>query len=75
MSALLTFSQAVLGTTNNDFNLVIDVVLDEFIDAKCAWHAIDQRQHICAEGILKLGVLVQVIKNNLWDGIVTKNDD
>ena len=74
MSALFLLAQPVLGAPNNDFNLVNDVVRNKFVQAQRARNTIDQRQHVGPEGVLQLGVLVQVVQDHLGHSITLEHD-
>ena len=40
-----------------------------------AGHAVDDREHVRAEVLLQLGVLVEVVEHDLGDGIPLQHDD
>src|SRR5699024_5531735 len=73
--ALFSFIQAVLGTANNDLDLVSHVVAQHLIDTQGAWHAINDGEHIRAEGSLQLGVLVQVVEHHARYGITLERNN
>src|SRR5690606_41655822 len=41
---------------------------------RSAGHPVDQRQHVGAEGLLELGVLVEVVQHHLGDGVALEHD-
>ena len=48
--------------------------MDEAVDRERARHAIDDREHVRAEVLLQLGVLVEVVQHDLGDGIALQHD-
>ena len=56
--ALLGLALQVRGASGDHVELVVHPVADEGVQAQRARHAVDQRQHVGAEGLLQLGVLV-----------------
>ena len=74
MGALFGLIQAVLGTANDDLNLMLHVVAQHLIQAEGARHAIDDGEHIRAEGRLQLGVLIEVIEHHAGHGIALQGD-
>ena len=54
--------------------LVIDVVLDDRQQAERARHAVDQRDHVHAEGRLQLRVLVELVEDDLRDRVALQLD-
>ena len=52
----------------------VDPVPDERVDAQRARHAVDEREHVRAEGVLQLGVLVEVVQHDLRDGVALEHD-
>ena len=56
--AFLGFTLQVCGTAGDHVELVVHPMADEGVQAQRARHAVDQRQHVGAEGLLQLGVLV-----------------
>jgi hypothetical protein len=59
---------------NYHLDLVIDPARDEAIDRQRARHAVHDRQHVGAEVLLELRVLVQIVQHNLRDGITLEHD-
>ena len=47
---------------------------DEGIQRQRARHTVDQRQHVGAEGLLQLGVLVQVVQDHLRHGVALEHE-
>ena len=70
MSALLGFFQPVLGAANDDFNLVGDPVRNKAIERERSWHSVNQGEHVSAEVLLQLRVLIKVIEHDPCDGIL-----
>ena len=75
MRALLGLAQAVAGAALDDLDLVRDPRAHELLDAERAGHAVDQSEHVGAEGLLELGVLVEIVKHHLRDSIALELDD
>ena len=48
---------------------------DEAVDGEGARHAVDDRQHVGAEVLLQLGVLVEVVQHDLGHGVALEHDD
>ncbi len=72
--AFLGLALEVCGAACDDFELVADPVADEGVQGERARHAVDQRQHVGAEGLLQLGVLVQVVEHDLRDGVALEHE-
>ena len=69
MCTLLSFAQPVLGASLNHFNLVSDPVRQERFETQSPRNTVNQRQHVCTEVVLQLGVLVQLVQHNLCHSI------
>ena len=63
-----------LRAPDDDVDLVVDPVGDEPVERQGARHAVDDREHVRAEVLLQLGVLVQVVQHDLGDGIPLQHD-
>ena len=74
MGALLGLVQAVLGTANDDLDLVLHVVAQHLIQAEGARHAVNNGEHVGTEGGLQLGVLVEVIEHHTRHSVALKGD-
>ena len=74
MHALLGLAQAVARAPDDHLDLVVDPVRDEAVERQRARHAVDDREHVRAEVLLQLGVLVQVVQHDLGDGIPLQHD-
>ena len=75
VGALLGLAQAVAGAALDNLDLVGDPRAHELLDAEGAGHSIDQGEHVGAEGLLQLGVLVEVVEHDLRDCIALQLDD
>ena len=75
MGLPLGLAQQVPGAPDDDLDLVVDPVPDELVEAQRARDAVDEREHVRAEGVLQLGVLVQVVEHDLRDGVALEDDD
>ena len=67
MGTIACFAQFKHGATGNDFAAVFEEVQDHFAQIEQFRLAIDQRDHIHAEGILQLRVLVQIVEHDFGD--------
>ena len=47
---------------------------DEAVERQRARHAVDDREHVRAEVLLQLGVLVEVVQHDLGDGVALEHD-
>ena len=72
--ALFRFTLEEGGATVDHFQLVGDPVGDEAVEAERAWHSVDQGEHVGAEGGLQSGVLVQVVEDDLRDGVLLEHE-
>jgi hypothetical protein len=70
----LLLAKLVLRAAHDDVALVVDVVLDDREQPERPWHAVDQRDHVHAEGGLKLGVLVELVEDDLRDRVALQFD-
>ncbi len=68
-------AQPELGAPDDDLDLVGDPVPDHLVQPQRARHAVDQGEHVGAERVLQLGVLVQVVEHHLGDGVPLQHDD
>ncbi len=75
VGALLGLAELEAGTPDDDLDLVRDVVADELVQPQRLRHAVDDRQHVRAEGRLQLGVLVEVVQHDLGDRVALEHDD
>ena len=72
---LLGLAQPVRRPPDDDLDLVRHVVPDELGQVQRARHAVDQRQHVGAERLLQLGVLVEVVQHDLGHGVALEHED
>ncbi len=72
--ALLGLAQQVPGAPDDHVDLVRHPVPDELVQPERAGHAVDERQHVRAERLLELGVLVQVVQHDLGDRVPLEDD-
>src|SRR5699024_7259649 len=75
VGALLGLVQQVLSTPDDHLDLVRDVVAYQLVEPQRARHAVDDGQHVGAEGGLQLGVLVEVVEDHLGHGVTLERDD
>ncbi len=72
---LLGLAQHVARSADNDLDLVRGPVADERVDRERARDGVDERDHVRAEGVLELRVLVEVVEHDLGDGVALEHDD
>ena len=72
--ALFGLAQAERRAAHDDLDLVVDPVRDEPVERQRARHAVDDREHVRAEVLLQLRVLVEVVEHDLGDGIALEHD-
>ncbi|GAA4953418.1 hypothetical protein GCM10023238_19800 [Streptomyces heliomycini] len=72
---LLGLAQPEARTTDDDLDLVVHPVPDERVQGERARHPVDQRQHVGAEVGLQVGVLVEVVQDDLGDRVPLQHDD
>ena len=72
---LLGLVQQVLGAADYHFDLVRDVQAHQLVDGQGPGDSLDDREHVGAERRLQLRVLVQVVEDDLRDGIPLERDD
>ncbi len=65
MGAGLGAAQLVLGAADHDLALVVDVVLDQLLEAERLRHSVDEGDHVDAEGALHRGPLVELVEHYL----------
>ena len=75
VGALFGLAQQEARTADDDLDLVVDPVPDELVEAQRTRHALDQGQHVRAERLLQLRVLVQVVEDDLGDRVALEHDD
>ena len=71
----LGLGQAEPGAPLDHLHLVIEVVADDLLDVEGARHPVDQGHHVDPEGLLQLGVLVQLVEHHLGHGVALELDD
>ena len=69
------FCSSNLRAARDDFLAVRDVALDHLLDVHDPRPAVVDRQHDHAEGVLELGVLVEVVDDDLRNGVALQLDD
>ena len=65
MAALARLAQGEDGAPGNDFAPVLQKHLDQVLQVAQLGLSIDQRDHVDAEGVLQLRLLVQVVEHHL----------
>src|SRR5207302_229307 len=73
--ALLRLAQPESRAADDDLDLVGDVVPHHLTDVESARYAVDERQHVDAEGVLQLRVLVEIVEHDLADRVALEHDD
>jgi hypothetical protein len=66
---LLGLAQPVRGAPDDHLDLVRHIAAQELGEVERARYPVDQRQHVGAECLLQLGVLVEVVQHDLGDGV------
>ena len=66
VAALARLAQVVHGAARNHFAAVLQEAHQHLLQVQQLRLAVDQRHHVHAEGVLQLGLLVQVVQHNLW---------
>src|SRR5215216_1329076 len=72
---LLGLAQLVAGPADDHGDLVGEVVRQHLGQVEHPGHAVDQGQHDHAEAVLELGVLVELVEDDLGDGVAAALDD
>ena len=75
MRPLLGLAEQVPGAPDDDLDLVGDPVPDQLVQPQRAGNAVHQGQHVGAERVLQLGVLVQVVQHDLGYRVPLQHDD
>ena len=75
MQAVEGLAQTELRAAHDDVHLVGDPVADEAVDRQGAGHAVDEREHVGGEVLLQAGALVEVVEDDLGDGVALEDDD
>ena len=70
VGALLGLLQVVLGAAADDFILKLDVLLDHLFQGHDLGHLVVDGQHDDAHGVLQLGVLIQLVQDDLRVGVL-----
>jgi hypothetical protein len=65
MAALARLAQLEHGAAGHHFAAVLQEDLDQILQVAQLGLAVDQRHHVHAEGVLQLGLLVQVVEHHL----------
>ena len=74
MGAFLGVGELEGGAAADDLDLVLDPLRDELVEPQGAGYAVDERQHVAAEGVLQRGVLVQVVHHDPRLGVAFQHD-
>ena len=72
--ALFGLAEAVTRAPDDDLDLVVDPQADEAVERQGARHAVDDGEHVGAEVLLQLRVLVQVVQHDLRDRVALEHD-
>ena len=72
---LVGLAQPVGGASDDDVELMVDVMPDQLVEPQRAGNAVDDRQHVGAEAGLQLGVLVEVVQHHLGHRVALELDD
>ena len=76
VGSLLGLSQVVLGTAADDLVLELHVLLDHLLEGQHPGDFMVNGDHDDAHGVLKLGVLIQLVQHHLGVGLFADvNDD
>ena len=75
MGTFFLLAKAEPGAADNNFQLVAHVDADKLVDAEGAGHAVNNGEHVGAEVRLQRRVLVEVVENDLGDGVALQGDD
>ena len=75
VGAFLRLRQLVARPALDDVFLVLDVVVQHFLERHDARHAVDEREHDHAEAHLQLRVLEQLVQHHLRHGALLELDD
>ena len=67
MTAIARLAQFEYGTTRHDFAAMAQEGLEELLEAQQLRLAVDNRDHVHAEGVLHLRHLVEVVQHHLGD--------
>ena len=73
--ALFCLAQIEPGSPRDDVDLVVDVALEDLLEVERPRDAVDQSQHDGAEALLELGVLVELVQDDLRVGALPEVDD
>ena len=68
-------AQQEAGAPDDHLDLVGDLVPHHLVEPQRARHVVDDGQHVGAERVLQLGVLVEVVQHDLRDGVPPQDDD
>ena len=69
VGAFFLLAEAEPGAADDNFQLVADVDTDKLVDAEGAGDAVNNGEHVGAEVGLQRGVLVEVVEDDLGDGV------
>ncbi len=75
MSTGLCFVQVKLGSAGDNILLMLQIIIDDVAQIQHAGLAVDQGEHIGAEGFLKRGVHVEEIQDNLRIDVLFQLND
>ena len=75
VQALHGLAQPEARAPHDHVDLVGDPVADEPVDGQGARHPVDQGQHVRGEVLLQGRALVQVVEDDLGDGVAFEDDD
>ena len=66
MTTLTRLAQCEHGAPRDNFPTMRQKDLDQILQVAQLGLAVDQRHHVDAEGVLQLGLLVEVVQHHLW---------
>ena len=73
--ALLGLAQLEAGAANDDFAAMLDVAIDQLLEAEGLGPAVIDGQGVDGETAFQRGMLVEIIDDNLGDGVALDLDD
>ena len=66
MSAFAGFAQSEDSAACHHFAAMLQEDADQVFQIAQLGLAVDQRHHVDAEGVLQLGLLIEVVEHDLW---------
>ncbi len=75
VGVVFRFFQLELAAPDDDFFLMLDIVMEQFFQVQNFWFIVHQRQHDHTKSVLQLRMFVQLVQDHTGIGVAAQLDD